>query len=64
MCDYYEMSKVFMNHIKLKKDEILVADLAAGIEMISRATIMSFDLIFVVTDENFKNIKVARQIIN
>ncbi|RAL55889.1 hypothetical protein BLD25_03570 [Candidatus Gracilibacteria bacterium GN02-872] len=64
MCDYYEMSKVFMNHIKLKKDEILVADLAAGIEMISRATIMSFDLIFVVTDANFKNIKVARQIIN
>lgn len=64
MCDYYEMAKVFLNHIKLKENEILIADLAAGIEMIARATIMSFDLVFVVTDANFKNIKVAKQIIN
>lgn len=64
MCDYYEMSKVFMNHINLQKNEILVWDLAAGIEMISRATIMSFDLIFIITDNNFKNIKVSKQIIN
>lgn len=63
MCDYYEMSKVFCNHINLKDDEFLVWDLAAWVEMISRATIMSFDLIFVITDANFKNIKVANQII-
>lgn len=62
MCDYYEMSKVFINHINLN-DEVLVADLAAWVEMISRATIMSFDLIFVITDANFKNIKVANQIL-
>lgn len=64
MCDYYEMSKVFMNHINLKNDQFLIADLAAWVEMISRATIMSFDLIFVITDANFKNIKVAKQILN
>lgn len=64
MCDYYEMSKVFMNHINLENNEILVWDLAAWVEMISRATVMSFDLIFIVTDINFKNIKVSKQIIN
>lgn len=64
MCDYYEMSKVFLNHIKLADNEILVADLAAWVEMVSRATIMSFDLIFVISDANFKNIKVAKQIIS
>lgn len=63
MCDYYEMSKVFLNHMNLNENEILVADLAAGIEMISRGTIMSFDIIFVVTDANFKNIKVSNQIL-
>lgn len=63
MCDYYEMSKVFLNHMNLNENEILVADLAAGIEMISRGTIMSFDIIFVVTDANFKNIKVSKQIL-
>lgn len=62
MCDYYEMSKVLLNHY-LPKNEIVVADLAAGIEMISRATVMSFDLIFVVTDANFKNIKVSKEIL-
>lgn len=63
MCDYYEMSKVFVNHINLDNDEVLIADLAAWVEMVSRATIMSFDLIFVITDANFKNIKVANQIL-
>jgi len=63
MCDYYEMSKVFLNHLTLKDDEILIADLAAWIEMISRATVMSFNIIFVITDANFKNIKVANQIL-
>jgi len=63
MCDYYEMSKVFLNHINLDNNQILVADLAAWIEMISRATVMSFDLIFVVTDANFKNIKVSKDIL-
>ena len=63
MCDYYEMSKVFINHINLNNNEYLIADLAAWVEMISRATVMSFDLIFVVTDANFKNLKVTRQIL-
>ncbi len=63
MCDYYEMSKVFINHINLDQNQYLIADLAAWVEMISRATIMSFDLIFVVTDANFKNLKVTRQIL-
>lgn len=63
MCDYYEMSKVFMNHYNTWNDDFLVADLAAWVEMISRATVMSFDLIFVITDANIKNIKVANQII-
>ncbi len=64
MCDYYEMAKVFMNHFNVNQWEILVWDLAAGMEMISRATVMSFDLIFVITDANFKNIKVAKQILS
>ncbi len=63
MCDYYEMSKVFMNHYNTKDDDFLIADLAAWMEMISRATVMSFDLIFIITDANMKNIKVANQII-
>lgn len=62
MCDYYEMAKVFLNHYN-PNDEFIVADLAAWIEMISRATVMSFDLIFVVTDANFKNIKVTKEIL-
>jgi hypothetical protein len=32
--------------------------------MISRATVMSFDLIFVVTDANFKNLKVTEEILD
>jgi len=63
MCDRYEMAKVFLNHIRLWDGEILVADLAAGIEMISRATVMSFDIVFVVTDSNHKNLKVTEQIL-
>lgn len=63
MCDYYEMAKVFLNHYN-SDHEFVVADLAAWIEMISRATIMSFDLIFVVTDANFKNIKVTKEILD
>lgn len=64
MCDYYEMAKVFMNHFNVDNWEILIWDLAAWMEMISRATVMSFDLIFVITDANFKNIKVANQILS
>lgn len=63
MCDYYEMAKVFLNHYNSNND-FVVADLAAWIEMISRATVMSFDLIFVVTDANFKNIKVTKEILD
>lgn len=63
MCDYYEMSKVFLNHY-IPKDEFVIADLAAWIEMISRATVMSFDLIFVVTDANLKNLKVTKEILD
>jgi len=31
--------------------------------MISRATVMSFDIVFVVTDSNHKNLKVTEQIL-
>ncbi len=63
MCDYYEMSKVFVNHLNLSDNQLMIADLAAGVEMVSRATVMSFDLVFVITDANFKNIKVTKQIL-
>lgn len=64
MCDSYTLMRIFLNHIQEGENDFLIADLAAGNDLLTRATIMSMDEIILVVEPASKNLLVAKDILS
>lgn len=64
VCPASVLLKALMRHMILKKDEIVVLDMEAGIEHLGRRTSESVDLMIVVVEPSLKSVETAKRIKN
>ena len=62
VCPASVLLKALMRHMILKKDEIVVLDMEAGIEHLGRRTSESVDLMIVVVEPSLKSVETAKRI--
>lgn len=63
MCESYTLMRIFLNHLKEERDDFVIADLAAGDDLLTRATVMNMDEIILVVEPTSKNLNVAKDIL-
>ncbi len=63
MCESYTLMRIFLNHLKEDKKDFVIADLAAGNDLLTRATVMNMDEIILVVEPASKNLTVAKDIL-
>jgi len=63
MCESYTLMRVFLNHLKEGSSDYVIADLAAGNDLLTRATVINMDEIILVVEPTAKNIAVAKDIL-
>jgi CO dehydrogenase maturation factor len=62
-CPENTFAKTLVSHLLLKEDEILIMDMEAGIEHLSRGTAGAVDVMLVVTEPSASSIETAKRII-
>jgi CO dehydrogenase maturation factor len=61
-CQANALVRSLLHHIMLKKGDVVIMDMEAGVEHLGRGTAEHVDLMLVVTDANARSIAVARRI--
>ena len=64
VCPASVLLKALLRHMILKKDEIVILDMEAGIEHLGRKTAESVDMMIVVVEPGLKSIETAQRIKN
>ncbi len=64
VCPAPAMLKTLLRHVVLKRDEIIIIDMEAGIEHLGRKTAESVDLMIIVLEPSLKSFENARRIKN
>ncbi len=62
ICPASVLLKAMLRHMILKKDEIIILDMEAGIEHLGRKTAESVDIMIVVVEPGLKSLETARRI--
>jgi len=62
VCPASVLLKALMRHIILKKDEIIIMDMEAGIEHLGRRTAEAVDLMIIVVEPGLKSLETAQRI--
>lgn len=63
MCESYTLMRIFLNHLKEDQKDFVIADLAAGNDLLTRATVMNMDEVILVVEPTSKNLTVAKDIL-
>lgn len=63
MCGSFGLLRTFLNHLKIGDKDHLIVDLAAGNELLTRATVISMDEVLLIVEPTAKNLSVAQDII-
>jgi len=63
MCGSFGLMRVFLNHLNEGSKDYVLVDLAAGNDLLTRATVMNMDEILLVVEPTFKNLSVAKDIL-
>ncbi len=63
MCESYTLMRVFLNHLREGSNDYVIADLAAGNDLLTRATVINMDEIILVVEPTAKNLAVAKDIL-
>ncbi|OGS43403.1 MAG: hypothetical protein A2539_03110 [Elusimicrobia bacterium RIFOXYD2_FULL_34_15] len=61
-CPENALVKTLVGHLLLQRDEVLIMDMPAGIENLSRGTAASVDAILIIVEPDIKSIETARRI--
>lgn len=62
MCGSYGLMRVFLNHLQEGKNDVVLVDLPAGNELLTRATVMNMDEVLLIVEPTAKNLTVAKDI--
>ncbi len=62
VCPENAFLKALLSHILLSRDEIVVIDMAAGVEHLGRGTAQAVDRLFIVVEPNMRSIETAKRI--
>ena len=62
VCPEHTLLRALMNHILVRRNEVLIMDMEAGIEHLGRATADSMDLLIVVVEPGKRSVETAKQI--
>lgn len=62
-CPENAFSKSLISHLLLKENEVVIMDMEAGIEHLSRGTASSVDVMLIVTEPSFSSIETAKRIL-
>ncbi len=63
MCDSFTLMRIFLNHLIVGEKDCVLVDLAAGNDLVTRATIINMDEILLVVEPTSKNLSVAKDIL-
>jgi len=63
MCESYTLMRIFLNHLNEDSKDFVIGDLAAGDDLLTRATVMNMDEVILVVEPTSKNLRVAKEII-
>ena len=62
VCPEHTLLRALMNHILVRRDEVVIMDMEAGVEHLGRATADSMDLLIVVLEPGRRSLETAKQI--
>ncbi len=63
MCDSFTLMRILLNHLTVGENDHVLVDLAAGNDLITRATIINMDEVLLVVEPTAKNLAVAKDIL-
>jgi len=64
MCPANAVVKALLHHLLVKRDEVVVMDLEAGIEHMGRGTAEHVETMLIVTDSSLKSLETSRKLYN
>ncbi len=64
LCPAIALAKAFLNHVLLKRNEVVVVDAEAGAEVFGRGLAEKFDLNVCVSEPTFKSLLISRKLIS
>lgn len=62
-CPENVLLKTLLGHLMLQRDEVIIADMAAGIEHLGRATVQGVDALIVVVEPGRRSVETGRQVV-
>ena len=63
MCESFTLMRIFLNHLRVGQKDSVLVDLAAGNDLLTRATIINMDEVLLVVEPTSKNLLVAKDIL-
>ncbi len=62
-CPENVLLKTLLGHLMLQRDEVVIADMAAGIEHLGRATVQGIDAMLVVVEPGRRSVETGRRVL-
>ena len=62
-CPENVLLKTLLGHLMLQRQEVVIADMAAGIEHLGRATVQGIDAMLVVVEPGLRSVETGRQVV-
>ncbi len=63
MCSAHSLLKALLRHIVLRRDEYVVLDVEAGLEVFGRGTLKQTDIMIIVTDPSIRSLQTVGRIV-
>lgn len=61
-CSQNAFLRALLNHLVLQRDEVVIADMEAGIEHLGRATVQGIDALLVVVEPGLRSVETAKRV--